>query len=374
MGSRKVPDRGPQGSRFGFPGRTPTTTEATRERAEYADRIRRTNERLALSVAALFALTGLLPITQAQHRDGVLWTAGVLLVVTLIWFRVVPTKALGDRRVATFGLLLQPVLLVLMSLTGGTDSPYFPYMLLPVLVTVYSPSTRHTLVVGVASAVTLVAVALLTTGADARSLIEEGLATDLIELLSFGLFTAFAGRALRDARRAITVRAEELAHERTSAIELAFTDTLTGLYNRRYADDLLKRLASEAARGRSFSVVALDLDGLKRINDTLGHATGDRVIARIGELLRLQLRGADVPIRLGGDEFLALLPGTREAQAKAVGERLRAAVTDDDWSAIGMPISISFGAAEWRSGQSGGDVVKAADAALYQVKRARVSI
>ena len=82
----------------------PITTEVARERAEYAERIRRTNERLALSVAALFALTGLLPITQPQHRDGVLWTAAVLLAVTLTWFRVVPTKALGDRRVAAFGL------------------------------------------------------------------------------------------------------------------------------------------------------------------------------------------------------------------------------------------------------------------------------
>lgn len=272
----------------------------------------------------------------------------------------------------TFGLLLQPVVLVLLSLTGGNESLYFPYMLLPVLVTVYSPSTRHTLFIGAVSAVTLVAVAVLAYGADLRLLIAEGLATDLIELLAFVLFTAFAGRALRDARRAITVRAEELAHERTSAMELAFTDTLTGLYNRRYADDMLKRLVFEAGRGRPFSVVALDLDGLKRINDTLGHATGDRVIARIGELLRLQLRGADVPIRLGGDEFLALLPGTREDQARAVGERLGAAVREDDWSAIGMPISISVGAAEWRSGQSGDDVVKAADGVLYQVKRARV--
>lgn len=352
----------------------PTTTEVAREGAEYADRIRRTNERLALSVAALFAFTGLLPaITQPQHRDGVLWTSAVLLAVTLTWFRVVPTKALGDRRVATFGLLLQPVLLVLLSTTGGNESPYFAYMLLPVLVTVYSPSTRHTFFVGAVSAVTLIAVAVLTKGADLGSLAASGLATDLIELLAFLLFTAFAGRALRDARRAITARAEELAHERTTAMELAFTDTLTGLYNRRYADDLMKRLVLEAARGRPFSVVALDLDGLKRINDSLGHATGDRVIARIGEILRLQLRGADVPIRLGGDEFLALLPGTREDQAKAVGERLRAAVGDDDWSAIGMPISISVGAAEWRSGQSGEGVVKAADAALYEVKHARVS-
>lgn len=135
----------------------------------------------------------------------------------------------------------------------------------------------------------------------------------------------------------------------------------------------MKRLVSDAARGRPFSVVALDLDGLKRINDTLGHTTGDRVLARIGELLRLQLRGADVPIRLGGDEFLALLPGTREDQAKVVGERLRAAVREDDWSQIAVPVSVSVGAAEWRSGQRGEDVIKAADARLYEDKRARTS-
>jgi len=77
-----------------------------------------------------------------------------------------------------------------------------------------------------------------------------------------------------------------------------------------------------------------------------------------------------VPIRVGGDEFLALLPGTREDQAKVVGERLRMAVRDHDWSAIGLPVSISVGAAEWRRGQSGDDVVKAADARLYEAKRA----
>ena len=345
-------------------------TEAARESAAYAERIRGTNERLALSVAALFALTGLLPLTQPQYREGVLLAAVVLLATTLIWFHLVPAKAFGPRRVVIFCILVQPVVIVLLSLTGGNDSPYLPFFLLPVLVTVYSPSTRHTLVIGAVSAVSLVVVGLIARGNDPTELIATRLATDLLELLAFVLFTAFAGRALRDARRAITARAEALADERTSAMQLAFTDTLTGLYNRRYAEDLLRRLVSEAARGRPFSVLALDLDGLKRLNDTLGHAAGDRVLEQLGKLLRLQLRGADVPIRVGGDEFLALLPGTREDQAKVVGERLRMAVRDHDWSAIGLPVSISVGAAEWRSGQSGDDVVKAADARLYEAKRA----
>ncbi len=352
---------------------TATPTEAARESAEYAARIRRTKERLAMGVAALFAVTGILPITQPQHRAGILWTAVVLAITTLVWFHLVPRNALGDRRVVVFCLLLEPVVIVLLSLTGGSNSPYLPYLLLPVLTTVYSPRTRHTLVIGAASAASLVAVAILARGDDPNALIVERLATDLVQLVAFVLFTALAGRALRDARHAITARAEELAGERTSAMQLAFTDTLTGLYNRRYAADLLTRLVSEAARGRPFSVLALDLDGLKQVNDTRGHAAGDRVIARIGELLHLQLRGADVPIRVGGDEFLALLPGTREDQARAVGERLRAAIRGEDWSAIGVPVSISVGAAEWRSGQSGDDVVKAADMRLYEAKPARAS-
>ena len=351
---------------------TQENTEAARESAAYAERIRRTNERLALAVCAIFALTAVLPITQPENRGGVLWTAGLFLVLAVVWFRFVPPTALGDRRVLVFSLLTQPVVVVLLSLTGGNDSLYFPYLLLSVMITVYSPSTRHTLIVGAASALGLMLVAIFDRGNDPPPIVVGRLATELLQLLAFVLFTAFAGRALREARRAITLRAEALASEHANAMQLAFTDPLTGLYNRRYADDLLKRFVFEAARGRPFSVLALDLDGLKRINDTLGHATGDRVIVRIGELLRLQLRGADVPIRHGGDEFLALLPGTREDQAKRVGDRLRTAVADDDWSTVDVrvPVTVSVGAAEWRSGESGDDVVKAADARLYEAKRA----
>ena len=349
------------------------TTEVAREGAAYADRVRRTNQLIMLGVAALFAVMGLLPITQEENRDGLLWTAFLMVVITLMSFRAVPPTAMGERRVVVFGILVQPIVIVLLALTGGNASPYFPYALLPVLATFFSPRTAHTLVLGAASAVSLLVVTLITPGTNSPPVAAEQFVTRLIQLLGYVLFTAFAGRTLREARRAITARAEELAGERTSALELAFTDTLTGLYNRRYADDLLKRLASEAARGRPFSVLALDLDGLKRINDSLGHATGDKVIARIGELLRLQLRGSDVPIRVGGDEFLALLPGTSLEQAGVAAERLRAAVLNDDWSGVGLPVTISVGAAEWESGQKGEDVVKAADARLYEVKRARSS-
>lgn len=379
MGSRKVPDRGPQGLRFGFRKAGVVTgdraagipTEEGRENAAYAARIRRTNERLAYAVCALFAGTGLLPFTEERYRAGVLLAAALLFVLALIWFRVVPPTAFGDRQVVVFSLLLQPLVIVLLSLTDGIESPFLPYLLVSVLITVYSPRTRHTIVVGIAAALSLVVVAVADGDRRSAAVVVGRLTIDLFELIAFVLFAAVIGRALREARRAITARAETRAAEREEAVREANTDVLTGLYNRRYADDVLVRSVAEAERGRPFSIIALDVDDLKQANDQRGHEAGDRVLKRVAETLRRQLRGADLAIRLGGDEFLALLPGTRHVQAQAVAARLRRAVETHDWSDVADEVSISCGAAEWQEGQTGADVVKAADKRLYEAKRAR---
>lgn len=379
VGSRKVPDRGPQGLRFGFRKAGVVTgdraagipTEEGRENAAYAARIRRTNERLAYAVCALFAATGLLPFTEERYRAGVLLAAALLFVLALIWFRVVPPTAFGDRRVVVFSLLLQPLVIVLLSLTDGIESPFLPYLLVSVLITVYSPRTRHTIVVGIAAALSLVVVAVADGDRRSAAVVVGRLTIDLFELSAFVLFAAVIGRALREARRAITARAETRAAEREEAVREANTDVLTGLYNRRYADDVLVRSVAEAERGRPFSIIALDVDDLKQANDQRGHEAGDRVLKRVAETLRRQLRGADLAIRLGGDEFLALLPGTRHVQAQAVAARLRRAVETHDWSDVADEVSISCGAAEWQEGQTGADVVKAADKRLYEAKRAR---
>jgi diguanylate cyclase (GGDEF)-like protein len=270
-----------------------------------------------------------------------------------------------------FALLALPVGAVLIALTGAGDSPYVPFVLLLVIVTVYTPRTADAVVVASATAVALVAAIILGTPSDRSEDRLPVIATHLLVLATYAFVAAAVGRALRQARSAITARAETLAGERSDAMRLAFTDALTGLYNRRYAEDLLPRLVADAKRGRLFSVLALDLDGLKRINDTYGHDAGDRAIARIGEILRLSLRGADVAIRLGGDEFVALLPGTRADQARNVGERIRTTMASADWSDVGRPVSITYGAAEWHDGDAGADVLKAADASLYEAKRSR---
>lgn len=339
----------------------------------YADRVRRASAPLALAVSAFLALTAVLPITENENRLGVLLTAASLFAVTIVWYLAVPPRAFGDRRVVVFAVLVQPCAVVLLAFTGGVSSPYFAYTLLPLLVTVYSPRTRHTFVVAGATVISLVITATVSVSDEPAVVVASRLANRILEVAAFVLFTAFVGRVLRAARQTLAARASELADERSRAMQLAMSDALTGLYNRRYADDVLARLIAEAIRGRSFSVVALDLDGLKRLNDSLGHGAGDEVLARLGGVLRREVRGGDVPVRTGGDEFVVLLPGTGTDEAARVAERVRSAVRDEDWSAFGGAVSVSVGVAEWRTGMDAEDVIRAADERLYEAKRARTA-
>ena len=344
--------------------------ESTRERAAYAARIRRSNERLALAVAGFLAIVAALPVTHDDDRLGVLLCSLSLLALSVVWFRVLPARAFGDRRVVVFGLLAQPCVLILLLLTGGTRSEYFAFALLLVTATVFSPRTRHTVIVAIGTAVTLGLVGVLAPAGGPSDVVAD-LGTWLLEVAGFSLIAALIGRTLRESRASIAARADELDALRGRAEALALTDTLTGLYNRRYAGEALGRLIAEAQRGRAFSVATFDLDGFKRLNDTRGHAAGDDVLVAFAQLLRAGLRGSDVAVRLGGDEFAILLPGTGLAQAILVVERLRSAVREARWGEPDAIVTVSSGVTQWVEGQTAEQVLESADRSLYLQKRAR---
>lgn len=144
----------------------------------------------------------------------------------------------------------------------------------------------------------------------------------------------------------------------------AATDPLTGLANRAAFDAALAHARATVARtGEALSLIALDLDDFKRVNDTQGHAAGDAVLVAAAAAWSAQLRERDVLARTGGDEFVAILPGADADEAHQVAARLVAALTG--------PVACSAGVATWDEHQDLDQLLRGADRALYAAKQQR---
>lgn len=170
----------------------------------------------------------------------------------------------------------------------------------------------------------------------------------------------------------LSYRALSLANRRVleAAAHQAFTDGLTGLYNRHFMAEQLGLLHGAATRGRrSYSVIALDADGLKRVNDTHGHETGDLALRRLAEVVRRNCRAMDIPVRTGGDEFVVILPDTSLAGALRAAEHIVSAADSERRANPHATLAVSAGVAEWREGRTAEEVLHAADLLLVQAKR-----
>lgn len=174
----------------------------------------------------------------------------------------------------------------------------------------------------------------------------------------------------------IDITARKLAEERLKALNIrletqATTDHLTGLCNRRRATENILREIQQADRYRNlFSVILLDVDHFKHLNDTHGHSTGDDVLKGIARVLKETCRQVDTTARWGGEEFLILCPFTPPAEAEKLAELLRARLEKQDF---GPPcrVTASFGVAAWRSGLDLEGLIREADNALYAAKETR---
>jgi two-component system, cell cycle response regulator len=159
------------------------------------------------------------------------------------------------------------------------------------------------------------------------------------------------------------------------SIEMAITDGLTGLHNRRYMESHLSSLVEQAAaRGKPLTVLVLDIDYFKSINDTHGHDAGDEVLREFSQRLKKSIRGIDLACRYGGEEFVVVMPETDMAVATMVAERLRRRIASEPFpisqgtNAVEVTISIGL-AARTSAADTAAQILKRADQALYRAKR-----
>ena len=156
---------------------------------------------------------------------------------------------------------------------------------------------------------------------------------------------------------------------------MAITDGLTGLYNRRYMESHLGALVEQAAaRGKPLTALVLDIDYFKSVNDTYGHDAGDDVLREFATRIRKSIRGIDLACRLGGEEFVIVMPETDMAVATIVAERLRRRIASEPFAIAQGPkrieVTISIGLATLDTvDDNAATILKRADQALYRAKR-----
>ncbi len=203
------------------------------------------------------------------------------------------------------------------------------------------------------AALTVLAAANLLGGSVYMSQLRSGAFLDSYALTAVAMvvFMALLASAIGDAWRDAELRARALAA----------TDPLTGIANRRTFLAGLERLTQKPES--SFSVLMLDLDNFKQLNDQHGHLFGDRVLAKAASVLQSHLRPGDHVARYGGEEFVVLLPGAGLEEAARIGERLREAVRE------ATPTSVSIGCATRLDGESAEELIRRADHLLLEAKR-----
>jgi diguanylate cyclase (GGDEF)-like protein len=184
-------------------------------------------------------------------------------------------------------------------------------------------------------------------------------------ILLFSLFAVHQQIIIKRLRREL---AEQMAKTAEVFEKLAILDPLTGLYNRRGVTELLPAEMARADRqGYTLTALMLDLNGLKQINDGYGHSAGDLALVEFARCLRKAVRSSDLPVRVGGDEFLVLLPECTAAEVVHALDRLSGLEIETSGNRI--PVTFAAGWVECRTGESPEQFLERADQALYADKQ-----
>jgi diguanylate cyclase (GGDEF)-like protein len=188
-------------------------------------------------------------------------------------------------------------------------------------------------------------------------------------VLLFNIYSIYQQMTIKRTRRLLSDQLTEARH----LYKQATTDPLTGLANRRTAEDTLHREMARSRRRKSpLTAVAFDLNNFKQINDRYGHAAGDMILCAFARKLLHRRRGEDMAVRMGGDEFLLLLPECPADQVPGLLARLNPC--EVNFQGVRLPVEFSSGVATYQAPETGAQFLERADQALYSDKRARKSV
>jgi diguanylate cyclase (GGDEF)-like protein len=192
-------------------------------------------------------------------------------------------------------------------------------------------------------------------------------------VLLFNVYTIYQQVLIKRLREQMTQHVQQMSSLKVRAEEfhkLATLDPLTGLYNRRLAEQRLTGEVSRSQRyGHPLTVLVIDLNGFKQINDRHGHSAGDLVLKRFAERLTGAIRASDLAVRMGGDEFMILLPECHPEQVQTLLNRLNSMSIEFHGETI--PVTFAAGWAGYQPGETAQQILERADQALYADKRAR---
>jgi diguanylate cyclase (GGDEF)-like protein len=292
-----------------------------------------------------FALLPLLPGGTTEPANLI---AGALVPVVVAMALFVPWERLPSWTQAVPALIPFVMVALIRSVEESTEAAYTPVVLLPVFwFALYG--TRGQLLVSVIAVGVTLAIPTPAVERDDYPVTEPGAALLWMTIAGIAGFTI---SELVRQRETLELGLEQIAR----------TDALTGLPNRRAWDEALERELARAQRnGTPICAALLDLDRFKEFNDRNGHQAGDRHLAEAADLWRERLRATDLIARYGGEEFSVLLSATSMGQAREVIETLRESVPRDETTSAGI--------AEWDRSESGTELVARADRALYEAKR-----
>jgi diguanylate cyclase (GGDEF)-like protein len=309
-----------------------------------------------LSTAGIVAATGL----WAENELAILLllTLGGLFVEVV--HDLLPAKSLGSGKFVIEGSAAITVATLLIALTGGVSSPFF--FVFPLIVAAGALVVEPPVTVALAAVAAVGYVLAVVTGTASDAGVAAAAATVGVNLTGMILLTYAAMVIAREQRRT-----------RDAAIRQSMVDPLTGLFNRNFFFAAIGREIARSARsGRGFSLLMMDLDDLKAINDRLGHHQGDRVLRGVGEIIAEGVRRIDTAARYGGDEFAVLLPETDPSGAFVLAEKIRQGVNGLAIDAAGPDShpSISIGAVSFPAdGRTADQLMISADEAMYVSKR-----